>query len=139
MSYRIECKNPLCKRLFVNSDNKGYCSKECNLDTIEVEEYSKNYYGIAPGTIGAIGELKVSCDLLEKGWEVFRSVSPHSKCDIVISKGSINLRIEVRKGHKNKDGTVKCGMKITDKADHYAIWLDNCSTIYYLPELPNVV
>ena len=55
---------------------------------------------IAPATVGAIGELRVCADLLERGYEVFRALDQarHS-CDLIALKGNLILRIEVRSGN----------------------------------------
>jgi PD-(D/E)XK nuclease superfamily protein len=47
---------------------------------------------------GTQGELLVCCDLLGKGYDVYRSVSPSAKCDLVAIKPGVILRIEVRTG-----------------------------------------
>ncbi len=52
-------------------------------------------------TIGAIKELLVSADLLEQGFEVFRSVSPNASCDLIIHRNGEMWKVEVRTG---KDG-----------------------------------
>lgn len=57
---------------------------------------------ISTGTKGAIGELSVCADLLSKGYAVFRAVSPHCPCDLVVIKGTQTLRIEVRRGIRSK-------------------------------------
>ncbi len=52
--------------------------------------------GITTGTMGAIGELRVAAELLSKGYEVFRAVSPACSCDLAVLKNGQLLRIEVR-------------------------------------------
>lgn len=47
------------------------------------------------GTVGALSELIVCCDLLEKGYSVFRSVSPQCKCDLILLKDKKVLKVEV--------------------------------------------
>lgn len=61
--------------------------------------------GLSIGTTGAIGELRVSVDLLIKGYEVFRAVSHSCSCDLIAIKQSRALRIEVRTTSYRKDGT----------------------------------
>lgn len=52
------------------------------------------------GTVGALNELRVCCDLFEKGFEVFRALSPSSKSDLVGMKNGICYRIEVKTAFK---------------------------------------
>jgi hypothetical protein len=60
-----------------------------------------------------------------RGFEVFRSVSPHASCDLVALKDGRILRIEVRTAYPNQNGTIHIGKKVTDRADHYAAVLPN--------------
>ncbi len=57
--------------------------------------------GVSSGTAGAIGELKVAADLLAKGYEVFRAVSPSCSCDLAILLKDQLLRVEVRTGYRS--------------------------------------
>lgn len=51
---------------------------------------------IPPHTVGAVCELQVASDLLQRGFHVFRSVSPHAPCDIITMVGGKLFRVEVR-------------------------------------------
>lgn len=96
----IKCMN--CSREFETGTGYAkFCSAYCrNKHYNKVRrEYllSLGYNPNLPnGTRGAISELKVCCDLLEKGFEVFRSVSPHCSCDLAILKDGKLVRVEVR-------------------------------------------
>ena len=84
------------------------CSKECYQKRYKAKRYLHtqfiNFNG-STGTKGAIQELKVSADLLRKGYQVFRSVSPSSHCDLVrIDKKGVMERVEVRSAIKNNAG-----------------------------------
>lgn len=57
-----------------------------------------NYPGLLYPNIGAIGELRVSADLLARGYDVFRAVSPCAKVDLVALKGGRTIRVEVKTG-----------------------------------------
>jgi hypothetical protein len=64
------------------------------------------------GQRGALSELIVCCDLLSKGFQVFRPVSPHSPCDILIlTPDWKTVRVEVKTATPNKDGKVPCDMR----------------------------
>jgi len=58
--------------------------------------------GLTSGTTGAIGELLVAADLLQKGYHVFRAQSPSCPCDLAILKDNRLLRVEVRTGHRSR-------------------------------------
>lgn len=64
------------------------------------------YPGLATGTVGAIGELRVCVDLLAKGYEVFRAVSPSCSCDLLVLKSGVVTRIEVRTSYRTRSGKV---------------------------------
>jgi hypothetical protein len=53
---------------------------------------------IAPSTVGAVAELRVSCDLMARGYAVFRALSPACFCDLVVYVGELAFRVEVRYG-----------------------------------------
>jgi hypothetical protein len=63
------------------------------------EEKTKPH--LSTGTAGAIGELRVSVDLMSRGFNVFRALSPNAPCDLLASKGSKQFDIEVRTADKN--------------------------------------
>ena len=105
---------------------------------------------IAPATTGAIGELRVCADLMERGYEVFRALSQsrHS-CDLVAMRGAFMLRIEVRTGTRRPDSTGHVtylknhtlrkhrtgSLAYTQEPDHYAVlWKGELDR--YDPPLP---
>jgi hypothetical protein len=75
-----------------------FCSTACRKKS---SPWASNYKGLPTGSIGAIGELRASADLLAKGYEVFRALSAHCSCDLAILKDRRLLRIEVRTGQIN--------------------------------------
>lgn len=77
------------------------------------EAKSPYRYGvyIPPHTIGALCELEVSVDILKKGGHVFRSISPHAPCDLVVMFDGRLVTIEVRastNGAATRSGTHDC-------------------------------
>ena len=85
-------------------------------------------------TAGAISELRVAIDLLSKGYNVFRSLSPACPCDFVILKDKQLLRVEVRTTHISSTGKpYKAISKHDDPIDIYAWVLPN--EIIYEPFL----
>ena len=63
------------------------------------ESFEKSEIGAKKGLIGAIQEVRVVIDLLNKGFEVFRAATPSAQDDIWISKSGKLLRIQVKTGH----------------------------------------
>lgn len=71
---------------------------------------------LTKGKRGAISEMVVASDLLNKGYEVFRSVSQDCSCDLLALKDGSMLRIEVRTGQRNQNGTLGCSVSEKDLA-----------------------
>jgi len=55
-------------------------------------------------TIGATSELLVAADLLRRGFEVFRAVSPTCSCDLGVLRDGRFLRVEVKTVRKSERG-----------------------------------
>lgn len=96
------------------------------------------YPGLNNSSIGAVGELKVCADLLIKGYEVFRAMSPSSSCDILALKNGRILRIEVRTARKIKTGEIQFPGTLKDvgRSDHFAAVGRN--EIHYFPPLETI-
>jgi len=58
---------------------------------------------MSTGDIGAVGELKTVVDLMSRGFEVFRAVSPAASCDLIALKEGKSVRVEVRTGRRGRD------------------------------------
>lgn len=89
---------PLSKSPNLNIKRK-YCSYECR------QAYARKRYlernppilrGKTSATTGAISELRVAVDLLAKGYDVFRALSPSCPCDLAILKDGKLVKMEVR-------------------------------------------
>ncbi len=77
-----------------------------------------------------------SADLIKKGYEVFRALSPSCSCDLIAKKGSKILRIEVRTGQIYANtGRLSYPKKKIDEQnkDHYAIVIND--QVLYEPPL----
>lgn len=90
--------------------------------------------GLPTGTTGAIGELRVAVDLMQRGFEVFRAISPSCSCDLAVLHAGGLLRIEVRTGYKNKStGKIVTNTpRNPDRYDVHAIVVGDSVT--YIPE-----
>lgn len=63
-----------------------------------------------------MSELIAAADLMIKGWEVYRALSPNSRCDLIAMSrdGKERLDIEVRTGYQSR-ATLKVCFSATDK------------------------
>ena len=122
-----QCAN--CGQPYYASMNRRLC-RSCRKRVVS----NSTYPGISTGTVGAIGELRVSTDLLARGYEVFRAVSPSCSCDLIARKGGRALRIEVRTAHGSPENLkVPSKLKDVGRQDHFAAVLPD--QIVYLPKL----
>lgn len=99
--YERVCWN--CKKPIGVSRYRGtkYCTRACGA------AYKKYDYGYARtgrncSVAGAVGELRVCADLLLRGYDVFRAVSPSSPYDLIAVNESQCLKVEVRTAAKNR-------------------------------------
>lgn len=91
---------------------------------------------IPRGTTGAVSELRVAADLLERGYEVFRAVSPSCSCDLAVLKDGKLVRVEVRTGYESPTGRRHLGISL-DERHRYDIAAGVFpSEIVYSPSLP---
>lgn len=127
--FERECK--ICQVKFLSDKvNTNYCSLDCKG---KYRAYSDRRFVASPGTTGAIAELYVSGDLMEKGFEVYRALSPSSSCDILALKDGISYRFEVRTGRYLKERLTYHPYKI--KAENLAVITFSDNKIHYIPEL----
>ena len=116
--------------------NAKVCSKECKKKKTN-RMYGREKYleGIAPGTVGAIAEMVVAVDLMRKGYNVFRALSPSCFCDLIVEKMDKVLRIEVRTGYQSQTGNIvypkiKHGQK-GKLLDVFAVYCGATNEIFY--------
>ena len=95
------------------------------------------YQRVNPTVIGTISELLVAADLMARGYTAFFPLVRTCKLDLVATShdGTIVLRIEVRSGHRGRDGKIKYSTRPSDQRDHYAI-VASGEQIAYEPPLP---
>jgi hypothetical protein len=106
------------------------------LRELPVNKQEENMDKLSPGTKGALNELIVTTDLLSKGYEVFRSVSPSTSCDLVAQKFGILTRIEVRSGYMTDSGKLTFKYDLVDykHSDTIAVVLNTGDIHYLSPE-----
>jgi predicted nucleic acid-binding Zn ribbon protein len=125
-------KNPkftcaICGKVSQGRTGQKYCSKECRMKVATQPLWPF----LSTGTVGAINELKVACDLFTKGYEVFRALSPSCSCDLIALKNGVASKIEVRTATKYK--TTINASNYNFRGDYLVKVLKN--RIIYEPEL----
>ena len=87
---------------------------------------------MAPAKRGAVSEMRVTIDLTERGYEVFKSINPSCSCDIAILKNGSLLRVEVTTGRFKPNGGLLYPNHAKDNFDILAIVLPS-GEINYIP------
>ncbi len=130
---------PICKTEFHGARERRHaktCSKMCSRKR-ESTMYRDSYqiYGLPTGTVGALNELRVSTDLMLRGWSVFRSLSPSSQCDLVLLKNEKVVRVEVTTGRPSPSGKPMYPPHTEDRYnfDVLAVVLGGNTPILYIP------
>lgn len=88
------------------------------------------------GVRGAISELLVAADLLERGYEVFRAVSQSCSCDLVATKPNVFLSIEVRTGKRLLHGNLNHSRNNVRAMILAVVCHNEDDMIYYVPNIP---
>ena len=120
----------------VSGSKWKYCSHECYQKALKDKYNTLNpntFKGTSTGTTGAISELRVAVDLMSRGYNVFRAMSPACTCDLAVLQNGELLRIEVRTAHITTSGKIIYFKKTKDKTDIWALVLPQ--EIIYEPPL----
>jgi len=89
--------------------------------------------GLVSGTVGALSELGAASDLLNRGYEVLRSVSPACSCDLVVSKDGKLSKNKMRTGRQAVNtGKIQYPTN-RFRADHFAAVFPD--RVFYEPNL----
>ena len=124
------CGKPLPAR------RSSFCTRQCSKN-FEKAQYRAKFpeSRLSKPTVGAMSELRVAVDLLSKGYEVFRAVSPACSCDLIALRDGQTLRIEVRTANFRPNNRASMPRTPADagKQDHFAFVLPN--SISYEPAL----
>ncbi len=96
----LNCKK--CGNLFIpRNKNHLFCSTKCQqtFTRVGLNEHTPKGRTVYNRTLtGAASELIAAAHFMKKGWYVFRAESPNCPCDIIIMRGKICLRVEVKSG-----------------------------------------
>jgi hypothetical protein len=74
---------------------------------------------VSSGDLGAAYELSVAADLIKRGFDVFRNLSPNGKADLLARKGNRTFTVQVKSKY-----VVGCG------CDIFAAFNDGAITYY---------
>lgn len=124
----VTCKNKYTKRFY----NQLYCKKACRPELHHSDYKAK---GISTGTVGAMSELRVSADLMSKGYEVYRALSQSSSCDVLAMKNGKVFTFEIRTGHTNDVTEKVYYAKENLRAERFAVFVPHTGKILYVPDL----
>ena len=111
-----------CKKKFKGTKSQKRCS-ECILERRFPKR--KPLRLIPSGTVGAIQELKVGIDLMQKGFHVFRALSPSAFCDLLAFKDGSQFDIEVRTATRHSPTGKLSYPKHGVKAKYLALVIEN--------------
>jgi len=84
--------------------------------------------------MGAFGELLIAADLIRKGFNVYRALSPSSPSDLIIQRNGKLITVECRTGYRTKNGEIKAS-KQRFRSEILAVIVDNGKHIEYSPKL----
>lgn len=120
--------------------NTKACSNECR--QAFAKKRTRNMYGIGTASVGTIAEMEVCCEMLKRGYSVFRTVSQSSFCDVVAIKGSEVMMLEVRTGYYCPSGYISYPKIIHNKISnptHYAVFVAETNEISIIKITPEVL
>lgn len=127
----VHCSNPITgKRL--RWEHVKFCSKVCSTAYARKLGPASQYVSLATSTVGAIHELKVACDLMQSGFQVFRALSASCDCDLAVLCGNKLIRVEVTTGYSTRSGRVTYNIHKSENFDVMAVV--HKGGILYAPE-----
>lgn len=139
--YRGHCS--FCRKaLFGGRKDRKFCDNECARQQAKKKWREANpkspLAAFATGAVAEANEMLVAIDLLQRGYEVYRSAFPAQGCDIVIMRPAdrredVYVRIEVTSGNYTGSGTLVHPERDPSKYDVMAVVANG--RITYKPEL----
>lgn len=129
----MKCANRKCNNeVKGNNPNKKYCSKTC---CKEAHRKKTAWEGsvLSSSMKGSISELVVAVDLMKRGWDVYRALSPAAPTDLIAIRDNQTIKIEVRSGSRDKNSSL-CFPRFKDRdsfSDQYAVV--EGKDIFYIP------
>jgi hypothetical protein len=87
--------------------------------------------------IGALSEMAACSDLLRRGYQVFRALSPSAPCDLVVLAENRCYRVEVKTAHRSGSGRLGFATRDFDPTKHDVLALVTPDgVVTYRPEWP---
>lgn len=91
-------------KLYISGRRTRFCSTKC-----QSAEYRKKTGGASPtkglglnsSSVGTLHEMEVSCDLIRRGFHIFRAVCSSCPCDLAILRNGRLIRVEFTTGRLN--------------------------------------
>lgn len=90
----------------------------------------KRHDEMCPGDVGAAHEMLVCVDLLRKGYQVYRSVSPSASFDLAVFRQGELTAVEVTTGLYSPQGGIVHPPKDTSRFDVLAVVMRDGKIIY---------
>lgn len=120
-----------------------FCSERCARESrkLRYAEYNPpREVPLSSSTSGAVSELLVATDLLQRGFAVFRALSPSCPCDLAVLRGPRLARVEVRTGQVTLSGRTIWTRTDRDQCDFYAVVVRSVhgNAITYSPSLEEI-
>lgn len=109
-----------------------YCGSECKPQVVLNEPRNKTLPAICTATKGALIELTVATYLLDRGYEVYRNLSPSGSADLVVIRNGAMRSLEVRTAQKYLNGRLN-GSNKRNRAN--ILVLVHSGNITFEPEL----
>lgn len=139
---RLDPKPALCRRCQtpIPLQRLRHHAKTCSLRCTTRHHNTQRIYlstrlDLPAPTVGALAELVVGADLMRRGYEVFRSLSPAASCDLAILGPEGLRRVEVRTAYRTKHGVQ---VKTNGRYDLFAAVIHCENLIIYTPPLEDL-
>ena len=102
---------------------RGYCGEECEEAARRnvPRRMTQKPGGLSSATTGALHELLACADLVSRGYDVFRAVSPSCPCDLIAMRDGNLFRVEVTTGNPAKTKPFVYPKKIPARFDLLAV------------------
>lgn len=113
----------ICKK---DIDTKNKTTKFCSDNCRNIHHGRTGTKIMSTASVGSVSEMMACCELLKKGYSVFRSVSASAFCDIVAVKREETLLIEVRTGYISSIGNINFPHQLHNTngmPTHYGIYI----------------
>jgi len=130
----VQCQTPLPVEKFKR--RAFCCSASCERLRLHQKYRGENpasSYLCNTTTTGTINEFKVAIDLLRRGYQVFKAISPGAICDLMIYKDHQLVRVEVTTGSRVNGKLSHTKSHAKDKYDLLCVVVRD--EIVYIPEV----